>query len=131
MVHCGTGTLDPDSSAAQTDANKYAALSSYLGSPTHSSDPGSPPQLPIVPARACGGTGPTPGKAYPYLIMKGSTSGSSGEHDTFWGPKGEDGITNVVDTILENRKKLRLSAAMSSRYKVPKVPPHTPQTGMR
>ena len=97
------------------DGNKYAALSSYLGSPTHSSDPGSPnPFSPPV------GSPPPPGhnelaspcppsKLYPYLMAKGSSVEG----------KSEEGIANVVDRILEQRKKLRQSSGLSRMYKVP------------
>ncbi len=109
-------------------ANKYAALSSYLGSPTHSSEAGSPPQLPVVPQSKNAGSSttsttnkPSATSPYPYLTVKGSTAHLGGEHDLFWGPKTEEGFVNVVDTILENRKKLRLSS-MGRMYKLPHEP---------
>ena len=92
------------------DGNKYAALSSYLGSPTHSSDPGSPNPFPPPPlasppsSRKDLSSSPScASKLYPYLMAKGSSSEG----------RSDDGIANVVDKILDQRKKLRENFFMS------------------
>ena len=103
------------------DGNKYAALSSYIGSPTHSSDPGSPPN-PLFQNTNSSTASPTirnelsspscqSSKLYPYLMAKGSSTEGRNEF--------HDGIANVVDRILEQRKILRQSMGLSRMYKVP------------
>ena len=100
-----------ESHDTKEDGNKYAALSSYLGSPTHSSDPGSP----TFPPGPLHGSPPPrkellpPSKLDPFLTAKGSSNEG----------KNDDGIANVVDRILDQRKILRKSLAFSRMYKVP------------
>ena len=87
------------------DSNRYAALSSYLGSPTHTSDHGSPPPPPSAYLKD-GKSSP-----YPYLTVKGSAAAAAVSDAS-------DGIASVVDSILQHRKKLRQSF-MGRMFKVP------------
>ena len=87
------------------EGSKYAALSSYLGSPTHSSDPGSPPSLSTVASSPL-----LASKDYPYLTLKGKNT------DRVSTP--EDGIAVVVENILQHRKNLRMSL-FGRMFKIP------------
>ncbi len=104
----------------QEDGNKYAALSSYLGSPTHSSEPGSPPPVPNAlsakPAVA------SSSKEYPYLTVRGKSSDSSEpgtSSGTFVKTSFDDGIASVVENILAHRKEFRRCQALSRMYRTP------------
>ena len=94
---------------AKEDLNRYAALSSYLGSPTHTSDHGSPPPAVPPPTSSC--LKEEKVGSYPYLTIKGSAAAAA-VGDNF------DGVANVVNSILEHRKKLRQSF-MGRMFKVP------------
>ena len=78
----------PESKTPSNQVNKYASLSSYLGSPSDSSDTDH--------------TSPIPGNNY--------SSGVS------------DASKNVVETILENRKKLRNCVAIGRMFRNPALP---------
>lgn len=95
------------------DCNKYAALSSYLGSPTHSSDPGSPP--PVAAKMAAPQVVSSSSKEYPYLTFRGKSEAAA---STVIKTTCDEGIASVVEGILENRKRLRQSY-LSRMYQVP------------
>ena len=94
--------------AKEEDSSKYAALSSYLGSPTHDfSDPGSPPQLNLK--------RPSLTNEYPFLTLRSkSTDEFSAGKPTIG--NNEDGVAVVMESILKHRKNLRQSHRI---YKVP------------
>ena len=91
---------------AKEDSNRYAALSSSLGSPTHTSDHGSPP--PLASPSSC--TKEEKLSAYPYLTIKGSAAAAAAD--------GYDGVAIIVNKILAHRKKLRQSL-LGRMFKVP------------
>ena len=95
---------------AKEDSNRYAALSSYLGSPTHTSDHGSPPPLPLSSSSSSSCPKEEKISSYPYLTIKGSAAAAAAD--------GSDGVAIIVNSILAHRKKLRQSL-LGRMFKVP------------
>ena len=104
--------LAPFSTGAVTkeEDSKYAALSSYLGSPTHSSDPGSPP--PMLSLK----TASTPANDYPFLTLRTKSTDECCSSTKVNTSSNEDGVALFMESILQHRKNLRLS---HRTFKVP------------
>ena len=106
--------LAPISTGAvpKEEDSKYAALSSYLGSPDHSSDPGSPP--PMLSLK----TASTPAaNDYPFLTLRTkSTDECSSSPSKVNTSYGEDGVAPFMESILQYMKNRRLS---HRTYKIP------------
>ena len=112
-----SGPADPNLAPITTgvvtkeeDSSKYAALSSYLGSPTHSSDPGSPP--PMLNLK----TASTPANDYPFLTLRTKSTDECISSTNVNTSSNEDGVALFMESILQHRKNLRLS---HRTFKVP------------
>ena len=110
------GPTDPNLAPISTGAvtkeedSKYAALSSYLGSPTHSSDPGSPP--PMLSLK----TASTPANDYPFLTLRTKSTDECSSSTKVNTSYNEDGIAPYMESILQYMKNRRLG---HRTYKLP------------
>ena len=92
---------------------KSAALLSYLGSPTHSSDPGSPPMLSALKSSSSKTT-----DSYPFLTLRSKSTDSEycSYKNNSLNNEYQEGIALKIESILQHRKSLRLSNRL---FKIP------------